>query len=164
MKTFTNRLLLIACLVLPMLAGCKKEEAPQQVEAAPLTAPTTQDENAWSAYLVDVVKRNMEGINSTPYLYTLPASTAADFQGAYDRQLEKAQGDVGRGIIEGNLLAFGGPESAKMADLVIAAFSKVDAASMKGVRVLFIGDAADNERVKAAVTPAGVDYRFIEAK
>jgi hypothetical protein len=35
---------------------------------------------------------------------------------------------------------------------------------MKGVRVVFIGDAADGERVKAAVAPAGVDYVFVEAK
>jgi hypothetical protein len=51
-----------------------------------------------------------------------------------------------------------------MADLVLAAFEGVPADSMKGVRVLFIGDAADDARVKAAVSPAGVDYVFIEAK
>jgi hypothetical protein len=51
-----------------------------------------------------------------------------------------------------------------MADIVIASFKDVPADTMKGVRVLFIGDAADNERVKAAVSPAGVTYVFIEAK
>ena len=30
--------------------------------------------------------------------------------------------------------------------------------------MLFIGEPADNERVKAAVAPAGVDYVFVEAK
>ena len=35
---------------------------------------------------------------------------------------------------------------------------------MKGVKLLFIGDSADSDRVQAAVTPAGVDYKFIEAK
>ena len=35
---------------------------------------------------------------------------------------------------------------------------------MKGVKVLFIGDAADSERVKAAVAPSGVNYVFVEAK
>ena len=43
-------------------------------------------------------------------------------------------------------------------------FKDVPADTMKGVRVLFIGDAADDPRVKAAVSPAGVDYVFIEAK
>ncbi|MFC0678944.1 hypothetical protein ACFFGH_13950 [Lysobacter korlensis] len=163
----STRALLIACLALPFVAACQKEEAQQEqaaVEQAPLTAPTTDDENAWGEYLVEVVKRNMEGVVSSPYLYTLPAETSPDFQGFYDRQLEKAQLDIQRGIVEGNLLAYGGPSSNKTADLVIAAFQKAQPGSMKGVKVLFIGKAEDNERVQAAVAPAGVDYKFVEAK
>jgi len=30
--------------------------------------------------------------------------------------------------------------------------------------VVYIGDAANNERVKAVVEPAGVEYVFVEAK
>ncbi|MDR7133947.1 hypothetical protein J2X06_001131 [Lysobacter niastensis] len=162
MKNAT-RLLLIACLSLPFLAACKKEEQKVAAVEAPLTAPTTSDENAWNAYLTDVVKRNLDGVSNT-YVYVLPAEGSQDFQGYYDRQLEKAQTDISRGILEGNLLAFGSPTSAKTADLTIAAFSKAQPGSMKGVKVLFIGAAADNDRVKAAVAPAGVDYKFVEAK
>ena len=82
----------------------------------------------------------------------------------YDRLLEKAKMDVARGIIAGNLLAYGGHSSAKVADLVVDSFKDVEPNSMKGVKVLFIGQAADSERVKAAVAPAGVDYKFVEAK
>lgn len=164
----TTRALLIACLALPFVAACQKEEAAAQEEAAvaqaPLTAPTTDDETAWGDYLVEVVKRNMDGVTSSPYLYTLPAETSPDFQGYYDRQLEKAQVDIQRGILEGNLLAYGGPSSGKIADLVIAAFQKAQPGSMKGVKVLFIGKPEDNARVQAAVAPAGVDYKFVEAK
>ena len=162
MKNAT-RLLLIACLSLPFLAACKKEEQKVAAVEAPLTAPTTSDENAWNAYLTDVVKRNLDGVTNT-YVYVLPAEGSQDFQGYYDRQLEKAQTDISRGILEGNLLAFGSPTSAKTADLTIAAFSKAQPGSMKGVKVLFIGAAADNDRVKTAVAPAGVDYKFVEAK
>ena len=49
-----------------------------------------------------------------------------------------------------------------MGDLVIDAFNGVPADSMKGVRVLFIGKAADGDRVKTAVAPAGVDYVFVD--
>jgi len=157
------RLLLILCLTLPF-AACKKQEAPKQ-EVKALTAPTNpEDRNAWNAYLTDVVGRNMEGIQNQPFVYTLPAETTPDFQGLYDRQLEKARNDVGRGIIAGNLLAYGGPSSAKMADIVVESFKDVPAGTMKGVKVLFIGKAEDNARVQAAVAPAGVDYTFIEAK
>lgn len=165
-RTFPTRTLrmfvLIACLLLP-LAACKKEE-PVAVVKAPLTAPANDDRQAWMDYLSDVVTRNMEGIANQPYVYMLPAESTPDFQDQYDRLLEKAKTDVARGIIAGNLLAYGSSTSAKMADLVVASFEGVTPNSMKGVKVLFIGDAADNPRVQAAVTPAGVDYKFIEAK
>lgn len=162
MNTLT-RLLLIACLVLPF-AACKKQEAPVAAVKAPMAAPTSDDRQAWLDYLQDVVPRNMGGISNQPYVYMLPGESAAGFQDQYDRLLEKAKADVGSGIVEGNLLAYGGPASAKMADLVVASFKDVPAGTMKGVRVLFIGKAADNARVQAAVAPAGVEYVFVEAK
>ncbi|HEU0307594.1 MAG TPA: hypothetical protein VFR30_11550 [Lysobacter sp.] len=163
MKT-TTRLLLAACLVLPLLGACKKEEAAQEAVKAPVAMPATAtDENAWNAYLTDVVTRNLDNATST-YVYTLPAETAADFQGAYDRQLEKAEADMSRGGVEGTLLAFGGPNSAKSADLAVASFAQTAPGTMKGVRVLFIGAPADSDRVKAAVEPSGATYKFVEAK
>lgn len=159
-KTMT-RLLVIACLVLPF-AACKKQEAPQEAVKPPMSAPKTDDRQAWVDYLNDVVPRHMAGIPNQPYVYLLPGESAPDFQDQYDRMLEKAQGDVARGIIAGNMLAYASPASAKMGDLVIAAFDGVPAESMKGVRVVFIGKAADSERVKAAVSPAGVEYVFVD--
>lgn len=163
MKTIT-RLMLTACLVLPLLAACQKEEAAPVVEKAPMTAPTTDDPAAWRDYVSDVVTRNMEGISNQPYVYLLPAESTEGFEGLYERLLEKAKSDVARGIIKGNLLAYASPSSAKMADIVVDSFTTVTPDTMKGVRVLFIGDAADNARVQAAVAPAGVEYKFIEAK
>lgn len=165
----TSRLMLIACLALPFVAACKKEEAaPAAAVQAPLTAPTTSGDAEWSKYLTDVVKRKVdaEGISVSPYLYYLPAESSPDFQGYYDRQVEKAKLDIARGIVEGNLLAYGSPASAKMADLIVASFPAPtkETPPMKGVKVLFIGASADSERVKAAVTPYGVEYSFIEVK
>jgi hypothetical protein len=162
MKTLT-RLLMVACLILPF-AACKKAEAPVAETKAPMAAPTTDDRQAWANYLQDIVPRHMGGIVNQPYVYLLPGESAPDFQDQYDRLLEKTTQDVGRGIVEGNMLAYGGPASAKVADMIVASFKNVPPGTMKGVRVLFIGKAADDERVKAAVTPAGVDYVFVEAK
>jgi hypothetical protein len=63
-------------------------------------------------------------------------------------------------VLPGNMLAFGSPESAKLADLVVEAFKGSQAGSMKGVRVLFIGKKEDQERVKAAVEPTSADVVF----
>jgi len=98
------------------------------------------------------------------YVYTRPAEGSADFQGSYDRQLEKSKLDVARGGVEGTLLAFGSSSSAKSADLAVASFADAAPGSMKGVKVLFIGNVAESERVKAAVEPSGATFQFVEAK
>ncbi|QDW65808.1 hypothetical protein [Luteimonas granuli] len=165
MKT-TTRLMLTACLVLPLLAACKKEEAPVAQVAAPLAAPTTADDAAWRTYVSDVVTRNMAGISNQPYVYYLPAATGdeATDTGNYERLQDKARTDVARGIVRGNMLAYASSDSAKMADIVVTAFADVPESTMQGVRVVFIGDAADQARVAEAVAPAGVEYVFVEAK
>ncbi len=182
MKSIT-RALLIACLALPIVA-CNKEE-PQKVEAAPVAVPQTADRTEWSTYLNDLAGRHMEGVNNSPYVYLVPPAEAAateappadaatpsegdagpelstSVDGAYERLLDKAKTDVSRGITRGNLLIFAGLDSARTANLTVASFAEVPAGSMKGVRVLFVGAAADNDRVKAAVEPAGVEYVFVD--
>ncbi|HEU4812853.1 MAG TPA: hypothetical protein VFS99_01320 [Xanthomonadaceae bacterium] len=165
--TTTIRALFIALLTLSF-AGCQEgtDEAPEDAVATapvPLTAPTTDDDAAWGEYLTEVVRRNLGGISNSPYLYYLPAESTPGFEGEYGRLLEKSQVDIARGILAGNMLAFGSPASSKMADLIIASFADVDPGSMEGVRVLFIGDAADNQRVQEALAPSGVAYVFVEA-
>lgn len=181
-----NRALLVACLVLPVIA-CSKDEPAPQAAAAPVTVPQTDDRTAWSAYLNDLANRHMEGINNSPYVYLVPPpvasaapaadappamDTAADadsdptmstpVDGNYERLLDKAKTDVSRGIVRGNLLIFAGLDSVRTADLTVAAFEEVEANTMRGVRVLFVGAAGDAERVKAAVEPAGVEYVFVD--
>jgi|APEBP8051072266_1049373.scaffolds.fasta_scaffold00088_23 hypothetical protein len=160
------RLLLIAFFALSVVACDKQSNAPAAVDQAPLVAPTNEDPAAWREYVSDVVKRNMQGVSSAPFVYLLPAESTQDFQGSYDRLLEKAKSDVDRGILPGNLLAFSSASlsSAKAADLVIAAFTDVKPDKLKGVKLLFIGKPEDNERVKAAVQASGVDYIFVETK
>ena len=69
-----------------------------------------------------------------------------------------------RTVLPGNMLAFGSPDSTKMADLIVMAFTDADPNALKGSQVLFIGAPGDSERVKAAVEAAGAKYIFVEAK
>ena len=163
MKNLT-RLLVIAFLALSF-AACKKEEAPK-VDAvkAPMAMPTTEDVAAWRDYVTDVATRNMDGINNSPYVYFLPGEASEGFGGLYERQLEKVEGDLGRGIIEGNMLVFASPAQENTAEMIETAFKQVPAGTMKGVKVLFVGTPILGERVRAAVEPAGVNYVFVEGK
>lgn len=162
MKTVT-RLFALSTLALALAACGKKDEAAtaQPAEAAPLSAPADTDDAAWKKYLTDVVTRNMGDITNQPFVYYIPAN--AD-QGAYDRQLEQASNAMARGVTSGNMVAFGSPDSTRIADMAVASFAKAEAGTFKGVRVLFVGAAADQERVKAAVDPSGATFVFVEAK
>ncbi|MBB5207165.1 hypothetical protein [Chiayiivirga flava] len=164
-----NRILSIAAIALTLVAvtACNKTEeaaAPVAAAPAPLSAPAAGDNQAWKLYLVQVAKQNMEGIRNSPYMYYLPAASAADFEDQYTRQLDNVTDTVARGVLPGNMLAFGSPESTRMGDLIVEAFKGAEPASMKDVRVLFIGAAADAERAKAAVEPTGATFVFSEAK
>jgi len=159
MKIMTH-LMLIACFVLP-LAACK-DDAPKKVERPVVSVPAGEDQSEWGTYVSDVVSRNMGGITNSPYVYLLPGESTEDFEGNYERLTEKVVADIGRGVLRGNMLAFSSPASEKIADIVVQAFDGVTPDSMKGVRLLFIGKAADGERVREAVTPAGLDYVFID--
>lgn len=160
-----SRSLLIATAALA-LAACNKGEEKTQAAAAPvvLTAPVNGTEQDWKLYLAGVVKQNMEGVRSSPYMYYLPVATTEDFEGQYNRQLDNVAGTIARTVLPGNMLAFGSPESAKMADLIIEAFKEADAGSFKGVKVLFIGKAEDEARVREAIAPSEADFIFVEAK
>jgi len=160
----TVRALLIASLALGFTA-CKKEEAAPVADAKPaLTVPSKDDDAGWKKYLQEVALQNMGNISNSPFLYYLPPESDPEFQAKYDRQVESATAAVARGVQPGNMLAFGSSASGKMADMIQAVFKDVSADSMKGVRVVFIGQAADNARVQSIVQPTGAEYIFVEAK
>lgn len=160
----TMRVMLAASLVLGFTA-CKKEEAAPAAEAQQaLVAPAKDDDAGWRKYLQAVAVQNMGNVTNNPFLYYLAPESDPEFAAKYERQVESATAAIGRGVSPGNMLAFGSSASSKMADLIETAFKGVQADSMKGVRVVYIGDAADNARVQTIVQPTGADYIFVEAK
>ena len=167
MNQTTRSLLLASLLLSPLvLSACKKEApvADQAAEAKVLVAPAKDDDAGWKAYLPAVVQENMGTITNSPFLYYLPPESDPEFAAKFERQVEAASLAMSRGVQKGNLLAFGSPASAKMAELIETAFKEVPADTMEGVRILFIGEVADNARVQAALAPTGAEYVFVEAK
>src|SRR5690606_23594625 len=155
----TMRALLLASLAASplLLAGCGKEQpvANEASEVRKLAAPAKDDDAAWKAYLPAVVQENMGNITNNPFLYYLPPESDPEFEAKYERQVEAATTAMKRGVQKGNLLAFGSPASSRMAGLIETAFETVPDGSLKDVRIVFIGDAADNARVMTVVKPTG---------
>lgn len=157
-----------------VLSACTTpEQEDTKAAKAPLPelhAPTTSDDQQWVPYLQEVVRRNMAGVTDRVSPYYLPANSTEiapddeDGRSKYDRQLDNVATVVSRTVLPGNMLAFGSPDSTKMADLIVQAFTGGQPTALKGSQVLFIGSAADSPRVQAAVEAVGAKYIFVEAK
>jgi|SRR6478736_1475901 len=135
--------------------------------AVVLTAPTSADDKLWKPYLQSVIGQNMAGVTDRVYPYYLPADSTkvdADGRSSFDRQSENVTAVISRTVLPGNMLAFGSPDSAKMADMMLSAFSGAKPDALKGSQVLFIGKAEDSARVKGPVEASGAKYIFVEAK
>ncbi|HWU78182.1 MAG TPA: hypothetical protein VN043_16910 [Rhodanobacter sp.] len=156
-------LALTACLT---LSACSKHEDEQQASTQAQQAPKPTDpadSKGWNAYLGQLVQNNLQGMKANqPYAYMVTAGTTDDSKAQNARQLQSVQDTVARGVLPGNLLAFGGPVSATTADFVITAFKGANPGSFKDVIVVFIGDKADEQRVADALKPTGATFRFVE--
>jgi len=174
MNKYIRTLAFAACATL-LLAGCgqsdedkaKAAEAAAAAEAAkPVPVPAADaDKTAWQKYLSKTVMQNMKGVKTNrPFMYFVPAGEGADQESARKDQLDNVSLTVQRGVLPGNMMAFGGPDSKRTADMIVEAAKSAQDGALKGVVVLFIGAQADSDRVKDALAKSTADYRFVEMK
>lgn len=164
-------IIVLACAATLALSACNQQEkaADQQAAAAkPQVAavPTNpSDKAAWKQYLVSVVNANLQGVKTNhPYMYFVPAGEDDTAKQDRQNQLDNVKTVVSRGVLPGNMMAFGGPDSKATSDLIVQAFAGAQAGALKDVVILFIGAPADLDPVKTAVQPSGAEVRFVEAK
>jgi len=147
------------------LSACNKGQQTdvQAAQPAKLGKPTSQtDIKAWQAYLTQIIRDHMRGIQNSPYVYFVPAGDTPDDQAARGRVQDTLNGVVAATVLPGNMIAAGGPDSSKTADVLITAFKNAQPGSFKGVAVLYIGDSTDRQRVLTAIAPSGADFRFAQ--
>ena len=169
------RILILSLVTAFVLSACGPTDEDRQKAAAaaaaaeaakPVPVPaTTADKATWQKYLSNVVTRNMQGVKSNnPFMYYVPAGDSQDMVDARDSQINNISDTVARGVLPGNMMAFGGPDSKTTADVIESAFQHSRDGSFKGVVVLFVGGAAEQDRVKAAIAKTGGEFRFVEMK
>lgn len=162
-------MLLATCAMALMLSACGQKEAEvavveETVEVVALPPPGSPPAE-WKKYLGAVVMQNMQGVKSNrPYMYFVPGGTDGKAEVDRSNQLDNVSIAVARGVLPGNMLAFGGPESATTANLIIDAFQDAGDGTFKDVTVLFVGLPADSERVQEALARTGATYKFAEMK
>jgi hypothetical protein len=173
-KSYTTILLAAAFAIAATACGKKDEQAaaPAAEPAAPavvLTAPTTNDLEAWKAYMKQELTPYIDRRYRRPYVYFVPmvdeaAPDKEEQLRQYTAQLENAQNAVGRGIQAGSMIAFGGPASEGVRDVVLESFKLAGPKSLKGVRVVVIATPDVKDAIQAAVTPSEADFVWIDRK
>ena len=160
----------LVCAATFALSACDQQDKSKQtqVEQAPavVAKPTDPNDKAgWKKYLQATVLANMQGVKTNhPYMYYVPGGDDDAAKADRSNQLDNVKTVVARGVLPGNMMAFGGPDSKITSDLIVEAFKDVQAGSFKDVVVLFIGAQADSDAVKQALTTSGAEFRFVEAK
>ncbi len=159
------RMFLVAMLAVGAIAACKDKAEPVQAKAAApvLAAPTDNDTAAWKAYVQQQVNIELKGeyMRGRPYIYFVPSGEDEEATRQYNAQLDSVAGSVARGIQSGSMIVFAGPDSAKLATMVEESFKLAAPKSLKGVRVLFIGNPVEQDRVTAAIAPSEATFKFI---
>lgn len=145
-----------------LLSACNKgQESNEPAPVAQVSKPSSPtDIKGWQAYLTQIIRTHMQGIQNSPYVYFVPAGDDPVNTEARGRVQSTLAGVVATTVLPGNMIAAGGPDSSKTADVLATAFKNAQPGSFKGVAVLFIGDAADRQRVQDAIQPSGADFRF----
>ena len=161
----------VACAAALALSACNdadKQATQAAAEQKPAAVPVPTDptnKTAWKQYLVSVVTANMQGVKTNhPYMYFVPAGDDDATKSDRQNQIDNVKNVVARGVLPGNMMAFGGPDSKTTADLIVESFKDVQAGSFKDVVVLFIGAPGDLDAVKQALASSGAEVRFVEAK
>lgn len=157
-----------------VLGACGKKEsesADTNVEPAVVAVPATDDSNAWKVYLGQVAAKSkyQAVVTDSTIPYFLPANSKVEDNvdvnapsSPYSRQMEMVKPAIERTVSKGQLLVFGSPDSAAMADFIIEAFTGASPVAVKGSTVLFVGKSADAERVKPVVVAAGGNFMVEE--
>ena len=168
-----NARLLPLLIAAALAAACNKDDsaapaagteaaAPAAAAVAIPPVPAANDVAAWKEYMTANVKKHMDRRYRRPYMYFIPAAGDDEAQRQYDAQLESVQNAVGRGVQAGSMLAFGGPDPGRTAQVIVDAFALASPKSMKGVRVVYIGTADQRDRAAAAVAPSEAEFIYEE--
>ncbi len=165
--------IVVAAALAVALGACQKSDdpaaAPTAAPAVVLATPADGNPEAWKAFLGQQLQPYIDRRFRRPFVYFIPdvdpaSPDATEQQRQYDSQLEAVENTIGRGVQAGSMLAFGGPNSAKVGDVIVSAFAYAGPKSLKGVRVVVIARPEERARIEAAVLPAEPEFIWVDMK
>ncbi len=157
-----RRLIAPIALVCGLLVLGACQEAAPPPDPAKVVPTNPGDSAAWKAYVSAVSKSYVPADQSSRIFATFVEYSQDEEKTA--RTVENINNFISRGIAEGTTILFASPNSPLVAEIVEKAFANPNPVLLKGIRVIFIGQKAEEERVRAAVTAWGATFVFHEAR
>ena len=138
-------------------------DALRKLRSSPVSAPTTKDTRAWRTYMFEIrdrVATDQERMGG--FLLAAPGQDSG-FHDAKSIAREIEDYDAAEPFADKGIL-FASPTSARLADVLVKALNARDADSMKGLRIVFLGAAADGARVANAAKPTGAAVLVVDSR
>lgn len=152
---------LLVCVVV-LVAGCGHAGGDSSTASTTafvppeLTPPTNPDDvNAWRAFIGESIQRVTHNPNVHPYSYVVPRGDDADSMDRRKGEAGAIRSLLGRTAVPGNMIALTGPDSAKVSEVIVAAFKDLTPSTARGLTVLYVGTTKDGLAAKATVAAAG---------
>jgi len=151
---------------LVLLSGCghgtgaTASSTASPAEPAVLVPPTNADDvTAWREFMVKSILSVTHDPKLHPYSFVVPAGDSADVTDRRKSEAMAIRMMLGNTAVPGNMIALTGPDSTKVADVIIEAFKGLPPHAAQGLAVLYVGvpDAAD--AAKKIVSAAGAELR-----
>jgi hypothetical protein len=119
---------------------------------------------AWSRFLSCVTRQNAQGMTASRfYLFYIPGGSDEQAVAARQRQESNLEDIISRGVLPGNLIAFGGPDAGATTQVVSRAFSEAPSKyPLTNVTVVVIDRKADESQLGNLIKPRGATFRLVD--
>jgi hypothetical protein len=134
------------------------------LQSLPMPPQSLSERMAWSKFLSCVTRQNAQGMTASRfYLFYIPGGSDEQAISARERQTSNLEDVISRGVLPGNLIAFGGPDADATTKVVSRAFNEASSKyPLTNVTVVVIGRKADEPQLGNMIKPRGATFRLVD--
>jgi len=149
-----------------LLAGCSRHDTSSDTSVASvakqeaLVPPSNpNDAVAWRAFLGKAILAETRDPKLHPYAFVVPGGDSVEAVERRQGEAMAIRGMLGHTAVPGNILALTGPDSAKVIEVIGAAFKDVPAHGAQGLTIFYVGTSSTTVKAQAIVRAAGAELR-----
>lgn len=151
------------------LVGCNHQapatasnDSSLSTTAGPAKPAPTADETTWGNYLAEQGKLHGKDVGMRPYIYVIPAGDSVAADARRQNEADSVIHSIGPILMPGGMLIIGGPEAKQTSNFIVGVSKQLKADALKGIVVLVVSEAVEQDAVKSALKVSGATVRFVQ--